>query len=206
MASFWVSDQIQKPFANRERKNHKYMKDGLFCEIFSTAMDFMQDLTVTFHVIFSRIEKGWTRVCTIIKNATVLWTLNDSLLWLLSNIFIKVLLHLRDSLKRILSFVCLCKSHALRKPPLTRARGGACSPCGRLWRDGGRCPSDTPLAALLANSRAAEGSVARSRVLRPFISRSSRALHFKRDRSDFWPEPDEFIGPAVIGQIVYWLR
>lgn len=32
-----------------------------FCEIFSTAMSFMQDLTVTFHVIFSRIEKGRTR-------------------------------------------------------------------------------------------------------------------------------------------------
>ncbi len=40
----------------------------------------------------------------------------------------------------------------------------------------GRCPSDTPLAALPANSGAAEGSVARSRVLRPFSSESSRAL------------------------------
>ncbi len=40
----------------------------------------------------------------------------------------------------------------------------------------GRCPSDTPLAALPANSGAAEGSVARSRVLRPFSSDSSRAV------------------------------
>lgn len=62
----------------------------------------------------------------------------------------------------------LCKSRALREPPLTEAHGRACPRCGRVWRGGGRRPSDTPLAALLANSRAVEGSVARSRVLRPF--------------------------------------
>lgn len=48
-----------------KRENEKIVMNTwrmvFFCEIFSTAKDFMQDLTVTFHVIFSHIEKGRTR-------------------------------------------------------------------------------------------------------------------------------------------------